>query len=186
MAHAQLVDVITGGFMTPTLPKQPGKPSYRSIQDTHCLLTADTASTKSPCGGGHNSHLGLVLNMTQYALVSIYPFIRPTNPGRTPRIPSWTILFDKKALLYEHAKQRQQYDECHNVDTALCNQLLKSFEDTYLPPLKNAFAGYSRSTTLNLLSHLYAHYAKILATDLAENDRKLRDTYNTDEPLESL
>ena len=39
---------------------------------------------------------------------------------------------------------------------------------------------------LTLLSHLYSHYAQILAMDLAENDRNLWETYNPDEPLESL
>ena len=39
---------------------------------------------------------------------------------------------------------------------------------------------------LTLLSHLYAHYTWILATDLAENDRKLQETFNPDEPIESF
>ena len=60
------------------------------------------------------------------------------------------------------------------------------FEDTYLSPLKNAFTGYYGDTTLTLISHLNAHYAQILATDLSENDRKLRETYNPDKRLKSL
>ena len=39
---------------------------------------------------------------------------------------------------------------------------------------------------LTLLSHIYAHYARISATYLAENDRKLWETYNPDEPLKIL
>ena len=46
--------------------------------------------------------------------------------------------------------------------------------------------GYSGAITLRLLSHLYDHYARILATDLADNDKKLRGPYNPYEPLESL
>ena len=60
------------------------------------------------------------------------------------------------------------------------------FEDTYLSPLKNAFTGYSRATTLSLISHLYVHYAQISATELAKNDMNLWETYNSDEPLEIL
>ena len=52
-------------------------------------------------------------------------------------------------------------------------------------PLKSAFTGYFVSTTTTLLSHLYAHYAKILATYLAENNRNLQETYNIDKPLKS-
>ena len=116
MVHAQLVDAITNKFPSPTLPKQPGKLSYVSIRDTHCLLTANTESIESPYGRGQNGHLGLVLTTTQYTLISQYPFICLTNPGRTPHILTWTTPFNEKALLREHAKQRRQYDKCRNVD----------------------------------------------------------------------
>ena len=39
---------------------------------------------------------------------------------------------------------------------------------------------------MNLLSHLYTHYARISATDLEENDRKLQETYNIYKPLKIL
>ena len=39
---------------------------------------------------------------------------------------------------------------------------------------------------LTLLSHMYTHYARIFSTDLAEINRKLQETYNLNEPLESL
>ena len=63
---------------------------------------------------------------------------------------------------------------------------MTAFDDTYLLPLKNAFTGYSGETTLQLLSQLYAHYLIILATDLSENDKKLREAYNPDNPLKIL
>ena len=39
---------------------------------------------------------------------------------------------------------------------------------------------------LQLLNHLLVHYARILATDLAKNNKKLRESYNLEKPLESL
>ena len=62
------------------------------------------------------------------------------------------------------------------VDAALQNKLFMAFEDTYLPPLKNEFTGYYGDTMLALLSHLYAHITRILATYLADNNRKLGET----------
>ena len=90
MAHAQLVNAITGGFLSPTLSKQLGKLSYSSICGTYFFLTANASLTKSPCGGDQNGHLVLVLTANQYALVCQVPFVQPTNPGRTPNIPAWT------------------------------------------------------------------------------------------------
>ena len=46
--------------------------------------------------------------------------------------------------------------------------------------------GYSGATMLQLLSNLYNNYARILATDLVKNDKKLREPYNPDKPLNSL
>ena len=87
MRHSQSVNAITDSFPSPTLPKQPGKLIYGSIQDTHCLLTANAASIESPCGGGQNGHFGIVPTTTQYDLISRDPFIRPTDLCRTPNIP---------------------------------------------------------------------------------------------------
>ena len=70
MEHAQLVDAFTDGFLSPTLPKQPGKPRYGLIRDTHHFLTENAASIKIPHGEGQNGHLGIVLTTTQYFPVS--------------------------------------------------------------------------------------------------------------------
>ena len=186
MDNDQWVDAITNGFSSPTLLKQTGKPSYVSIRDTHRLLTANAASIKSPRKRDQNGHLGLVLTATQHSLVCQVPFIRPTDSGHTTNIPAWKTPFDEKSLLREHTEQRQKYNKCRNVDAALRNQLLKSFDDTYFLPHKSVLTGYSGATTLQLLRNLYAHYMRISATGLTNNNKKLREVYNPNDPLESL
>ena len=63
---------------------------------------------------------------------------------------------------------------------------MAAFEDTYLSPLNNCFTTYSGATMLCILIHLYDNYARISATDLAKNDKNLREPYNPDNPLKSL
>ena len=121
MAHAQLLDAITDGLPSPNLPKQIGKTSYISIRDTQFLLTGNAELIESHCGGGQNIQPGLILTATQYTLVYQVPFVRQTDPGRTPNIPVWTNPFKEKALLCEHAKQLRQYNKCRNVDATLYN-----------------------------------------------------------------
>ena len=186
MAHALLVNTITNSFPSPNLLNDPGKPYYASIWYTHCLLTANAVSIKFPRGVGQKVHLGIVLMATQYVLVVQVPFVRLTNPGQTTTIPVCTSPFDEKKLIRENAEQRQQCNECHNVEVALRNQLLTASKDIYLSPLNHTFMGYSRTTTVLLLSHLYGYYARILATDLTENDTKLNGAFNPNELLESL
>ena len=157
-----------------------------SIQDTHRILALDAASIKIPRRGGQNGHLGIVLTATQYALVIQFPFVCPTNPVHTPTIPLCKTPSDEKALIREHTTQRQQYDECRNIASALRNQLLTEFEDTSLSPLKNAFTGYLGATTLTLLSNLYGNCARISSTDLADNDKNLGEPCNSGKPLKNL
>ena len=46
--------------------------------------------------------------------------------------------------------------------------------------------GYSETKNLLLLIHLYGQYARILTTDIAENNQKLRDSFYPYKPLKSL
>ena len=99
MAHSLLVESIIEVLPSPTLPNNPGKPDYSSIQETHCLLTTKAASIKISCVGVQNGHLGLVLTEMHYALVSQAPFVCPVNPGGTPTIMAWISPFDKKNII---------------------------------------------------------------------------------------
>ena len=62
------------------------------------------ASIKSPRGGGQNGHIRIFLTETQYARVSQFPSVLPTNPCCSPTIPACTTPSNEKALLREHAK----------------------------------------------------------------------------------
>ena len=111
----------------------------------------------------------------QYAIVSPSPFICITDPGPTPTILPWTAPFDENKIILEYADQHCQYDDFRNIDAALRNQLLPAFVVTYPPPplLKHEFTGYYAITKLQLIIHLYGHYARISTTDLVANDVKL-------------
>ena len=41
-------------------------------------------------------------------------------------------------------------------------------------------------TTLELIQHLYTHYSRISATDMAARDGFIQFPYNAEEPLEGL
>ena len=92
----------------------------------------------------------------------------------------------EKRLLREHKEFCRQYEKCQALDTELLHKLLKVFKDTQLSPLSHTFTGYLATHTIKIIGHLYSHYARILETDLAENDACLRETHNPDETLVSL
>ena len=72
------------------------------------------------------------------------------------------------------------------VGTALKNHLASSFDDPYLSTLENGYMGYATKTTLELIKHLYSHYAHISATYMSDNYERLLSPYNAEEPFEGL
>ena len=110
-------------------------------------------------------------------------FVFPPNPGLSAQVPSWTPSTEKKRITRDHVKQRRLYDKYRTVDSALKNQLLTDFDNPYLATLKNESTGYTTRSTMDLLNHLYQHCAHISSTNMAENDKRVRASYNAEEPL---
>ena len=59
------------------------------------------------------------------------------------------------------------------VDTALKDQLVSDLNNPYLSTLKNSYTWYVTKTTLDLIHHIYSHYACISATYISANDEKI-------------
>ena len=78
------------------------------------------------------------------------------------------------------------YEKYRTVDSALKNHLLVVFDDPYLATPKNEYTGYATSYTMELIAHIYEYYARIYSTDMVVKGERLRTSYNTEKPLESL
>ena len=72
------------------------------------------------------------------------------------------------------------------IKTALNNQLVSVFEDPYPSTLKNEYTGYATKMMLELVQNLYFHYARISATEMSVNDKRLRSPYNAEDPPKGL
>ena len=82
------VEQIREGFHYPTLDRQPGLPSYNTINSVHILLKTNAVSVSSLLGGGQHGLLGLVLNDEIYLKLTSTDFIKPANPGTVATIPT--------------------------------------------------------------------------------------------------
>ena len=56
----------------------------------------------------------------------------------------------------------------------------------YVRSLRHRYAGYGQTSTHQLLAHLYATYSNISPADLQDNDVKLRETYDANNPVKNL
>jgi hypothetical protein len=68
-------------FPHPILPTVQGEPDYHTIHSIRKLLCANARSIKTHLGGGALGHLGIIISITAYAIVT------PENPWLNPEAP---------------------------------------------------------------------------------------------------
>ena len=183
MSTASPVYAIIEGLPTPSLPKHARKPDHSSIRECHQLLMANAVLVESDLGSGKNGYIELVLLPKKYNRMAGVPFVRPPNLEITAIFPIYKPTREEMLLLREHKKERRPYGKCRVVDTKLKYQSISVFKDPYLLMMENMYTGYATNTKLELVQHLYLHYACISSTDMSENDERLRPPYNPEETL---
>ena len=180
------VEQIREGFHYPTLDRQPGLPSYNTINSVHTLLKTNAASVPSQLGGGQHGLLGLVLNNDIFQKLTGTDFIKPSNPGTVATIPTGSTGPQIDNLVRNHKEQLREWQETTRTDQALQQQLIAVFDEEYLRGLRNMHTGYVGVTTQQMLDHLYDNYGIITAVDIEDNDTRMREPYNPTFPIETL
>ena len=141
------VEQIREGFHYPTLDRQPGLPSYNTINSVHTLLKTNAASVPSQLGGEQHGLLGLVLNNAIFNKLTGTDFIKPSNPGTVATIPTGSTGPQIDILVRNHKEQLREWQETTRTDQALQQQLIAVFDEEYLRGLRNMHTGYVGVTT---------------------------------------
>ena len=68
-------------FKYPSLEKIHGEPTFESLTTIFSILKSNFKTVYSDIGGGANGHIGLVLSLDKYSVISLITFIRPLYPG---------------------------------------------------------------------------------------------------------
>ena len=106
------------------------------------------------------------------------------NPGATPVIPSGTTGPEAASICYAHDTATLEFNTFNNIDRALCQKLLGAFEETFFQVKHKLHRGYSRSSKLDLLTHLYKTYTMISNADWIANNKLFREAYSPTNPIE--
>ena len=136
-----------------------------------------------------NGQLGLlILTVTPevYALHSATAFVAPVNLGPTPTYPYNPTQHQIQLANQQHAEALRVWKEYTLTDKALKQQLLSAISEQFYKALCNRTVGYANVTTLQILTYLYNTYGKISATDLMNNDTKMKQSYDPTQPFEDL
>jgi hypothetical protein len=113
------------------------------------------------------------------------PFVSPPNPGAFP-------LFSDGAQGPQIANIREIFADqtkAFNKYTAACNVsaiIVEVIDPMYLATLRLPYIGLGTRTTMELLNHLYANYAKITPSDLNKNDVAMKQPCDFNQPIEIL
>ena len=181
---APSIDKLVESFENPSISPIDGEPTYATLHAMHELLNLNAESVNTNLGCGTLGHLCLTLSPTVYATVLTTRFVPPCNNGAIPVIPAGATGPEAASIRYAHDTATLEFNTFHNVDRALIQKLLGAIEDTFVLIKQKPHRGYSGSSTLDLLTHLYETYAVISNANCLANDKFFRKAYAPTSPIE--
>jgi hypothetical protein len=110
----------------------------------------------------------------------------PANPGPSDAVVAGITEAKITERTRLHREATQVYRTYHNVDQAIKNLIIESFDDAYLNALSDKIVGYANCTSLHFLTHLLTYYAMIAPTELTQNYDRLNSLYDPNQPIETL
>jgi hypothetical protein len=183
---ASIPDELIVGFPHSSLPKVTGEPPFEDLKVIRRLLNTNAMSVASYEGGGRHGHLGIIMTNKEYFAIAVDVFPVPNNPGPSAAIVAGMTAEVIAEMTRLHKEATQVYHTYHNVDQAIKNLIIESFDDAYLNALSDKIVGYANCTSLQLLTHLLTYYAMITPTELTQNYERLNAPYDPNQPIETL
>ena len=181
---APSVDKLVEIFENPSILAIGGEPTYATLHSMHKLLDSNTASVNTNLGCGTLVHLCLTLSPTVYATLLTKQVVPPTNPRARPLILADATGPEAVSICYAHDVATLAFNTFHNVDRSLRQKLIGAVKDTFMWVKHKPHRGYSGSSTLYLLTHLYKTYSVISNADWLANDKRFCEAYTPAVPIE--
>ena len=173
-------------FEYPTISRIHGQPTYETLQRMYNELKSNASSIPSTLGGGTHGHLGLLLDATQYAMISPYPYIRPIFPGPLYVPPNLT---PQMAMMYQnqHKEHVRIFREVQGVENALRQQIASAIDQEYLMALRNRHTNSITIPIHEIIKFLFKSYGKITPAKLHEKEEKVKQMiYDPTTPLDTI
>ena len=140
-------------FEYPDLTQIRGEPDFESLHKLANELKANAQSVFSNLGGGLHGHLGLVLDVVEYALLTPTPFTRPVHPGPLVIDPASTQHMSL-TIKASHTEEIRVFREVYAVEKALLQQIIKAVEPDYLSAVRNRETNSITISVGEVLAHL--------------------------------
>lgn len=162
-------------------------PTYDYLTELNAYLNACSSSVHSNLGCGTLGYLALTASPTVFALQCAVPFVEPVHPGATvtmPDPPPTAAVIG--VITREHTEALRVFNEYKNVDKACKKVITNIIPEIYYKTLKNRYTGYTSSSTLQILTHLWTEYGEISEDDVHTNDSALKREITGETHFEEL
>ena len=169
-----------------TIPQIQGVPTYEALAEVKAILKNNAASVPTPLGGGAHGYLGLVLPNLAYYHISQHPFVRPPYPGPEATWPLGATGPQIAAAERVFVQHTRAWRECTNVEQALKKQLIACVDAIYLRAQRNRHTGFANVEVNTILQFLFDTYGKINPQELAANEERMKEQWDSNQPFETL
>ena len=169
--------------------KHTGRPDYEILNNIKTALKHNFAAVPCSLGGGTQGYLGAVLTAAEYAAatpINTPPFIDPIFPGAATIIPPNSMGPQIVAIECQFNKALHQWTEYKNLTDAGKKFIQDCIDDMYLKGITDGNVGLAHVTIRDILHFLFQNYRNITQYDIEENDKKLKEKWDTNTPIEML
>ena len=165
------------------------EPTFESLTNLQDQLKINAQAIPSVLGGGNHGHLGLVVSNAEYQMITLTPFVRPTNPGvfvLTPQMQNMPV--DQIELLrQQHNTRLALYNQVEQVESALKQFITDSIPQEYLLALRHTVTKKLTGSIPNIMRQLFNTYGNITAQSFMEKQNVLNNhVYDTSKPVDTV
>ena len=137
-------------------------------------------------GGGQHGHLGLVSTPAHHVLLSPHPYIRPPRPPPLV-LPAYQLPHVVQTAQNRRNDQVTLFNECNNVEQALCQQIIKAVDDAYLTALWNRLTNTTDVTIPIILDYLFTNHGHMSPAMLQLEEKALKEMhYDITHPIDVI
>ena len=132
---------------------------------------------------------GCIFTAAEYAAatpVNTPPFLDLIFPGDAAIIPPNSMRPQFTAIEWQFNKTLQQWTEYKNLTNTGKKFIQDSIDDMYLKDITNRNVGLANVTIREILDFLFQNNGNITQYDIEDNDKKLKEKWDANSPIEML
>ena len=153
-----------------------GVPAYEYMTDLNFYLNSCSSAVDCTLGCGTLVYLVLTAQPAVFDTHWGTAFMIPRNPGIRPVMPNPAPM---AAVLSElvrmHKHQVCMFNEYHAVNRACKKVITKLIPEKFYKSLSGRIIGFTKVTSLGILTRLITEYAELEEEDVQDIDRKMKE-----------